>query len=100
MLLQGNSAPNAVTTGSANAVTRDRGNGRGRGRGRRPFVRQTSESDPYDMSISPLNIYENQAIPVGLHNLSKSFRPNLSTIQVYCEKQNVFLNGNSKKEIT
>ena len=34
------------------------------------------------MTIAPLNIYENQVIPVGLHNLSKSFRPNLSTIRV------------------
>ena len=34
------------------------------------------------MTIAPLNIYENQVLPVGLHNLSKSFRPNLSTIRV------------------
>ena len=34
------------------------------------------------MTIAPLNIYENQVIPVGLHNLSKGFRPNLSTIRV------------------
>ena len=34
------------------------------------------------MTIALLNIYENQVIPVGLHNLSKSFRPNLSTIRV------------------
>ena len=34
------------------------------------------------MTIATLNIYENQVIPVGLHNLSKSFRPNLSTIRV------------------
>ena len=63
-----------------NAITT--GRGQGNGRGRRPFFRQTGESDPYDMSIAPLNIYENQVLPVGLHNLSKSFRPNLSTIQV------------------
>ena len=29
-----------------------------------------------------MNIFENQIIPVGIHNLSKSFRPNLSTIRV------------------
>ena len=29
-----------------------------------------------------MNIFENQIIPVGAHNLSKSFRPNLSTIRV------------------
>ena len=34
-----------------------RGNEQFRGRGRRPFVRQTGENDPYDMSIAPLNIY-------------------------------------------
>ena len=46
------------------------------------LVRQTGESDSYDMPLESLNIYENQVIPVGLHNLSKSFRPNLSTILV------------------
>ena len=29
-----------------------------------------------------MNIFENQCIPVGIHNLSKSFRPNLNTIRV------------------
>ena len=53
-----------------------------RSRGRRPFYRYTGENDPYDMSIAPLNIFENQVIPIGLHNLSKSFRPNVSTIRV------------------
>ena len=43
---------------------------------------KSGEIDPYDMTIAPLNIYENQVLPVGLHNLSKSFRPNLSTIRV------------------
>ena len=53
-----------------------------RSRGRRPFYRNTGENDPYDMSIAPLNIFENQVIPIGLHNLSKSFRPNIATIRV------------------
>ena len=53
-----------------------------RGRGGRPVIRQTGENDPYDMSIAPLNTFENQVIPVGLHNLSKGFRPNLSMIGV------------------
>ena len=35
-----------------------RGNKQVRGRGKQPFVRQTSENDPYDMSIAPMNIYE------------------------------------------
>jgi len=34
------------------------------------------------MDIAPLNVFENQVIPVGIHNLSKSFRPNLATIRV------------------
>ena len=45
-------------------------------------MRQTGENDPYDMSIAPLNIYKNQVLPIGIHNLSKSFRPNLATIRV------------------
>ena len=55
---------------------------RGRGRERRPFYRFTGETGPCDLSIAPLNIFENQVIPIGLHNLSKSFSPNISTIQV------------------
>ena len=43
---------------------------------------QTGENDPYDMSIAPIFIYENQMLPIGIHNLSKSFRPNLATIRV------------------
>ena len=37
------------------------------------------------MSIAPLNIFENQVIPVsiGPYNLSKSFRPNIATIRVF-----------------
>ena len=29
-----------------------------------------------------MNIFENQVIPVGIHNLSKSFRPTLETVRV------------------
>ena len=43
---------------------------------------QTGENDPYDMSIASIVIYENQVLPIGIHNLSKSFRPNLATIRV------------------
>ena len=43
---------------------------RGRGRGRSCFFRNTGENDAYDMSIAP---FENQVIPIGLHNLSKKF---------------------------
>ena len=63
-------------------VGSNRGSFQARGRGRRPFVRQSSENDPHDMSIAPMFIYENQVLPIGIHNLSKSFRPNLATIRV------------------
>ena len=43
---------------------------------------QTGENDPYDMSIASIVIYENQVLPIGIHNLSKSFRPNLAMIRV------------------
>ena len=33
---------------------------------------QTGENDPYDMSIAPIFIYENQMLPIGIYNLSKS----------------------------
>ena len=33
------------------------------------------------MSIAPLFTYENQMLPIGIHNLSKSFRPNLAMIR-------------------
>ena len=39
-------------------------------------------NDPYGIDIAPLNIFENQVIPIGVHNLSKSFRPNMATIRV------------------
>ena len=29
--------------------------------------------DCYGLDIAPMNIFENQVIPVGIHNLSKSF---------------------------
>ena len=59
-----------------------RSRGQGRGSGQRCFYRNTGENDAYDLSIAPLNIFENQMIPISLHNLSKGFRPNLSTIRV------------------
>ena len=43
---------------------------------------QTGENDPYDMSIAPIFIYKNQVLPIGIHNLSKSVRPNLAMIRV------------------
>jgi hypothetical protein len=52
-----------------------------RGAGR-PNAKPPGMIDPYGIDIAPLNIFENQVIPVGVHNLSKSFRPNLATIRV------------------
>ena len=51
-----------------------------RGRGGPFFVRQTGENNPYDMTFSPMHIYEYQVLPIGIHYLPKSFRPNLTTI--------------------
>ena len=33
------------------------------------------------MAIAPTFIYENQMLPTGIHNLSKSVGPNLATIR-------------------
>jgi len=70
---------------SANPKTgfsaQDRREKPGRGAGR-PNAKPPGMIDPYGIDIAPLNIFENQVIPVGVHNLSKSFRPNLATIRV------------------
>ena len=49
---------------------------------KRPAFKSGGEVDPYSLDIAPMNIFENQVIPIGIHNLSKSFRPNLATIRV------------------
>ena len=72
-----------VGRGSQQKGGQFRGRASNRGRGGQRSHKRAGENDPYDMTIAPLNIYENQVIPVGLHNLSKSFRPNLSTIRVH-----------------
>ena len=38
-------------------------------------------NNPYGIGIAPLNRCENQVIPVGVHNLSKNFRPDMATIR-------------------
>ena len=35
------------------------------------------------MDSAPLNIFQNQVVPIGLHDVSKSFRPNLATPGVF-----------------
>jgi len=53
------------------------------GRGEaRPNAKLSGMHDPFDIDIAPMNIFENQVVPVGIHNLSKSFRPNMATIRV------------------
>ena len=42
----------------------------------------SGKTDPYDIHITLLHIFENQVVPVGLHYLSKSFKPNLVTITI------------------
>ena len=62
--------------------------------------------DSYSMDIAPMNIFENQCIPVGIHNLSKNFRPNLNTIRVlslgtkFIPKWNTTKTGNTFKNST
>ena len=63
-----------------------RGQLHGRGRGgcfRRGFTRHSGIFDAYCMDTAPINIFENQVIPTGLHDISKSFRPNLATTRVF-----------------
>ena len=38
--------------------------------------------DCYSMDDAPMHIFENQVIPVRIHNIAKSFKPNLDTIRV------------------
>ena len=49
---------------------------------KRPAAKSGGEVDPYSLDIASMNIFENQVIPIGVHNISKSFRPNLATIRV------------------
>ena len=59
----------------------DRRDKTGRGNAR-PNSKPPGMNDPYGIDIAPLNIFENQVVPVGVHNLSKSFKPNMATIRV------------------
>ena len=81
-----------------NAPPPFRSGNRGRGRGRffgkggrrdyesgagRSHTKVYGESYAYCMDVASLNIFENQVVPMGLHNLSKSFRPNIATTRVF-----------------
>ena len=69
------SANNNNAPGSANERER-----LGRG-GPRPYVRNSGVCYPFGFNIT-LNTIKKQVIPVGFHNFSKSFRPNMATIRV------------------
>jgi len=38
--------------------------------------------DCYGIDVAPMHVFENQVIPVRIHNASKKFKPNLHTIRV------------------
>ena len=80
--------PNAPTFGPVFNAGRNQSRGQLRGRGRRGrsqrgFTRHSGIFDAYCMDTAPINIFENQVIPTGLHDISKSFRPNLATTRVF-----------------
>ena len=79
---------NAQMGGPAFNAGRNQARGQLRGRGRsgrfrRGFTRHSGIFDAYSMDTAPINIFENQVLPTGLHDVSKSFRPNLATTRVF-----------------
>ena len=72
-------------TGGRMGTSRNRGQIRGRtgGRNRRGYTKPSGIFDAYCMDVAPLNIFENQVLPTGVHDVSKSFRPNLATTRVF-----------------
>ena len=72
-------------TGGRMGTDRNRGQIRGRtgGRNRRGYTKPSGIFDAYCMDVAPLNIFENQVLPTGVHDVSKSFRPNLATTRVF-----------------
>ena len=60
---------------------------RGRGRGHPAhgppsFQQGQTSTDPYSIYKAPMFIFENQVIPIKIHNMSKTFVPNLITTRV------------------
>ena len=74
---------NEFSSGESTHNFRARGSFRGGSRRGRGFTRNQGEIDAYSMDVAPISIFENQVIPMGLHNLSKSFKPNLATTRVF-----------------
>ena len=57
--------------------------------GKGSFVRRGNTKfnlDCYGMDIAPMNIFENQVIPMGIGNISKSFTANLNTFRIFGNK--------------
>ena len=42
----------------------------------------------YGMDVAPMNIFENQVIPVGIQNILKGFKPSLDTIRGFNDFKN------------
>ena len=40
---------------------------------KRPAAKSGGEVDPYSLDIAPMNIFENQVIPIGIRNIAKVF---------------------------
>jgi hypothetical protein len=72
--------------GRGSFLHRSRGRGRSRGqRSRSPPPRQgqlSTQTDPYSIDNAQMFIFENQVIPIKIHNLSKTFVPTLITNRV------------------
>ena len=51
----------------------------------------------YCMDSAPFKIFENQVIPTGLDDISKSSRPNLATTRVFLWEPNLFQCGKKTK---
>ena len=61
-------------TGGRRGSNRNQGQMRGRtgGRNRRGYTKPSGIFYAYCMDVAPLNIFENQVLPTGLHDVSKS----------------------------
>ena len=69
--------------GRAGGHFNGRSGGHNVGRSGRGYTKHSGIFYAYCMEVAPLHIFENQIIPTGLHDISKSFRPNLSTTRVF-----------------
>ena len=82
MQLASASGPPVFSAGRALGRGQLRGRGTG-GRFQRGFTKHSGIFDAYCMDSAPLNIFENQVLPTGLHDVSRLFRPNLAATRVF-----------------